>query len=102
MHSAVTSITEKLDLTAPPAVPRKPTTIDSAIAHASEWLVGALRGSPLAWKNFDALPPSHQRRYVGWISSAKRDETRMKRVAEAIALLEENKRLGLGPGEVRK
>jgi len=67
-----------------------------------EWLVGALRASPLAWKNFNALPPSHQRRYVGWVSSAKRDETRDKRVAEAIALLMENKRLGLGPGEVRK
>ena len=67
-----------------------------------EWLVDALRTSPLAWKSFNALPPSHQRRYVGWISSAKRDETRNKRVAEAIALLEENKRLGLGPGEVRK
>lgn len=66
------------------------------------WLAGALRASPLAWKNSDALPPSHQRRYVGWISSAKRDETREKRVAEAIALLEENKRIGLGPGEVRK
>ncbi|MHB8800902.1 MAG: YdeI/OmpD-associated family protein [Thermoanaerobaculia bacterium] len=67
-----------------------------------EWLVGALRTSPLAWKNFNALPPSHQRRYVGWISSAKRDETRRGRVAEAIALLMENKRIGLGPGEVRK
>ena len=67
-----------------------------------EWLVVALRSRPAAWKSFNALPPSHQRRYVGWISSAKRDETRKKRVAEALALLEENKRLGLGPGEVRK
>jgi len=69
-----------------------------------EWLVRALRASPLAlaWKSFKALPPSHQRRYAGWISSAKRDETRRRRVTEAISLLRENKRLGLGPGEIRK
>ncbi len=67
-----------------------------------EWLASALRASPVAWKNFLALPPSHQRRYVGWISSARRDETRNRRIAEAISLLVEHKRLGLGPGEVRK
>lgn len=67
-----------------------------------DWLVSALRVNRLAWANFKALPPSHQRRYVGWISSAKRDETRKKRIAEALFLLVENKRIGLGPGEVRK
>lgn len=67
-----------------------------------EWLVTALRTNPTAWRNFMALPPSHQRRYVGWIASARRDETRKKRISEAVSLLLENKRLGLGPGEVRK
>lgn len=67
-----------------------------------EWLTSALQTDPIAWDHFMALPPSHQRRYVGWLSSAKRDETRKKRITEAISLLIENKRLGLGPGEVRK
>ena len=67
-----------------------------------DWLVSAIQTHPLAWQNFMALPPSHQRRYVGWISSAKRDETRSRRLVEAISLLMENKRLGIGPGEVRK
>jgi uncharacterized protein YdeI (YjbR/CyaY-like superfamily) len=66
------------------------------------WLVTAFQSNALAWANFTALPPSHQRRYVGWISSAKREETRNKRITEAISLLLENKRIGLGPGEVRK
>ena len=66
------------------------------------WLKTGLRTSPLAWENFEKLPPSHQRRYIVWISDAKRDETRQKRIREAIALLEGNKRLGIGPGEVRK
>ena len=64
--------------------------------------ITALQADPIAWNNFQQLPPSHQRRYVGWISDAKLETTRHKRMAEALGLLRENKRLGLGPGEVRK
>ncbi|MBI1751241.1 MAG: YdeI/OmpD-associated family protein [Acidobacteria bacterium] len=66
------------------------------------WFITAVQTDPMALSHFQQLPPSHQRRYVGWISSAKREDTRDKRLAEAIGLLRENKRLGLGPGEVRK
>lgn len=66
------------------------------------WFMAAIQVDPIASMNFQSLPPSHQRRYVGWVSAAKRDDTRQRRIAEAIALLRENKRLGLGPGEVRK
>jgi uncharacterized protein YdeI (YjbR/CyaY-like superfamily) len=67
-----------------------------------DWMKTGLQTSPLAWENFCKLPPSHQRRYVGWITSAKREETQQKRIQEAITLLEQNKRLGIGPDEVRK
>ena len=67
-----------------------------------DWLVTGLQTSPLAWENFAKLPPSHQRRYVLWLSDAKKEETRQKRIQEAIALLEQKKRLGIGPGEVSK
>ena len=70
--------------------------------HPPDWLLRAFKASPLAWKNFSGLPLSHQKRYVGWISSAKKEETRQKRIQEAVELLEQNKRIGLGPGEVRK
>jgi uncharacterized protein YdeI (YjbR/CyaY-like superfamily) len=66
------------------------------------WFITAVQADRVALSNFQNLPPSHQRRYVGWVSSAKREDTREKRIAEAISLLKENKRLGLGPGEVRK
>jgi uncharacterized protein YdeI (YjbR/CyaY-like superfamily) len=66
------------------------------------WLKTPLKASTRAWENFEKLPPSHQRRYVSWISNAKREETRQIRIQEAIALLEGNKRLGISPGEVRK
>ena len=55
----------------------------------------ALRKNRKAHENFNRLAISYRKIYVGWISSAKRAETRMKRLAEAIGLLEQNKKLGL-------
>lgn len=48
-----------------------------------------------AGKSFEALAPSHRRRYISWIAMAKRDETRQKRLREAIAMLRRGKTLGL-------
>ena len=81
-------------LDTPPAAKKEPVFPD--------WIVTGLQASPLAWENFSSLPPSHQRRYVLWLSDAKKDETRQKRIQEAIALLEQKKRWGIGPGEVSK
>ena len=55
----------------------------------------ALRKQPAAWRSFEALPPSHRRRYIGWIESAKREETKQRRLKEAIRLLAAGKPLGL-------
>ena len=55
----------------------------------------ALMASPQAWENFCNLAPSYRRQYIGWISAAKREETRQKRLQEAIALLERNEKLGM-------
>lgn len=46
-----------------------------------------------AWENLVNLAPSYQKRYIGWIQSAKREETRMKRAKEALVLLEKGKKL---------
>jgi uncharacterized protein YdeI (YjbR/CyaY-like superfamily) len=55
----------------------------------------ALKKTPKAWENFRALAPSYRRDYVGWITHAKRDETRERRLREAARLLSENKKLGM-------
>jgi uncharacterized protein YdeI (YjbR/CyaY-like superfamily) len=55
----------------------------------------ALKKHPAALQHFEALSPSHQRRYLGWIESAKRDETKARRLQEAIRLLSAGKPLGL-------
>jgi uncharacterized protein YdeI (YjbR/CyaY-like superfamily) len=48
-----------------------------------------------AWRNFQALPPSHRRMYSLWINDAKKPETRQRRITEALSLLRQNKRLTL-------
>jgi uncharacterized protein YdeI (YjbR/CyaY-like superfamily) len=55
----------------------------------------ALRNHPTAMCHFEALGPSQRRRYFAWIESAKRDETKLRRLEEAIRLLASGKVLGL-------
>ena len=42
---------------------------------------------------WDALPPSARKLYVEWVEGAKREETRAGRVAKAVGLLRDGKRL---------
>ena len=60
-----------------------------------DWLKAGLLVSPQAWENFNRLPPSHKREYIAWISDAKKEETRQRRIREAIRMLEKNERLGI-------
>lgn len=60
-----------------------------------DWLKVALMADPTAWENFQKLPPSHQRNYIGWISDAKREETRQKRIRYALERLQKPQPLGL-------
>jgi uncharacterized protein YdeI (YjbR/CyaY-like superfamily) len=52
----------------------------------------ALAKSPKARAVLDGFPPSAQRDYLEWISEAKQDATRAKRIATAVEWLEEGKR----------
>jgi uncharacterized protein YdeI (YjbR/CyaY-like superfamily) len=49
-----------------------------------------------AWKNYCNLAPSSKEQYAYWLTSAKKPETKEKRLKKAIALLKRNKKLGLG------
>jgi uncharacterized protein YdeI (YjbR/CyaY-like superfamily) len=46
------------------------------------------KGAAVTWKKFS---PSHRREYVEWLTEAKRDETRQKRLATALEWLVEGK-----------
>ena len=54
-------------------------------------LTAALKRNKKAQAAFDAFSPSHRREYVEWITDAKREETRARRVATAVEWLAEGK-----------
>jgi uncharacterized protein YdeI (YjbR/CyaY-like superfamily) len=54
-----------------------------------------LKTHPRAWQFFEQLAPSYRRAYIGWIESAKKDETKERRLREALSLLAAGKKLGL-------
>jgi uncharacterized protein YdeI (YjbR/CyaY-like superfamily) len=58
-------------------------------------LLAALLENRTALAYFERLAPSYRRQYVGWIASAKREETRRKRLREAIELLTQERKLGM-------
>ena len=47
-----------------------------------------------ARKKFDEIAPSRKKQFLWWIESAKREDTKERRVKEIIRLLIENKRYG--------
>jgi uncharacterized protein YdeI (YjbR/CyaY-like superfamily) len=59
------------------------------------YITAALKKRPAALRFFETLEPEQRRRYVAWIESAKREETKTRRLGEAIRLLAAGKELGL-------
>jgi uncharacterized protein YdeI (YjbR/CyaY-like superfamily) len=55
----------------------------------------ALARNKKAKESFDKLAPTYRKHYMGWISIAKRPETKKRRIKESIALLEKGQKLGL-------
>lgn len=84
-----------------PAGMRRPPTARSgnaprpSAAAILPYIERALRASPVAWKYFEQLAPSYRRAYIGWIDSAKRPETKEKRLLEALSRLAAGQKLGL-------
>ncbi len=54
-------------------------------------LTAALKKNKKARTAFEGFPPSHRREYIEWITEAKTDATRDKRIATTIEWLEEGK-----------
>jgi len=64
-------------------------------ATLPRYIQAAFKKHPAARRYFEGLAPSHRRRYIGWIETAKHEETRARRLKEAIRLLIAGKPLGL-------
>lgn len=54
-----------------------------------------LKRSKKARTFFESLAPSYRRQYVDWVASAKREDTRKRRINAAIDLLGHGKKLGM-------
>ena len=86
-----------------PGIGRPPTRRGSAPrpprielpAKLPAYIRAALKKHPTALRHFEALPPEQRRRYYAWIESAQREETKRRRLAEAIRLLARGEALGL-------
>ena len=61
-------------------------------AEVPDDLRAALDGNAKAAATFEAFPPSCRREYVDWVTEAKREETRARRVAQAVEWMAEGKR----------
>jgi uncharacterized protein YdeI (YjbR/CyaY-like superfamily) len=59
------------------------------------YIEAGLRNHQTAWRHFQTLAPSQRRRYLAWIETAKREDTKLRRLREAIRLLAGGKLLGL-------
>jgi uncharacterized protein YdeI (YjbR/CyaY-like superfamily) len=69
---------------AKPKAARKPLPVPADLA-------AALKKNRRAAATFEGFSPSHRREYVEWITEAKREDTRKKRLAQTLAWLAEGK-----------
>jgi len=73
------------------AAPRRKTRPKKPVAMHPD-LKKALGKSRKAQATFDAFPPSQKREYVEWVADAKGDDTRARRVAQAVEWMAQGKR----------
>ncbi len=57
-----------------------------------EDLARALKGKPAARRTFDRLPPSTRKQYIWLVDSAKREETRRRRIVLTLRMLAQGRR----------
>jgi uncharacterized protein YdeI (YjbR/CyaY-like superfamily) len=68
----------------PPAKPKKAIGMPEAFRRAID-------KNAKARQTYDAFSPSNQREYLEWITDAKQDETRARRIAQAVEWMAEGK-----------
>lgn len=64
-------------------------------AKVPPYIARALKAEPRALATFGRLTPEQRRKYLGWVDAAKREETKTRRLTEAVRLLKRGEKLGL-------
>ncbi len=62
-------------------------SVDDKKYLLSNELMECLADEPIALANFQKLAPSHQKYYSKWIESAKTEQTKAKRIAQAVTAM---------------
>jgi uncharacterized protein YdeI (YjbR/CyaY-like superfamily) len=65
------------------------------IPELPAYFAKTIKANRAAWTFFGTLPPRERRNFVVWVHTAKRLETRERRLRESVALLAAGRRLGL-------
>lgn len=90
---------EAAGLLAPPGLAAAPTANTYApkpsIPELPRYIAKAFKANAKAWTFFQSLSSRNRRDFVVWIHTAKRPETRDRRIRESIELLSAGKKLGL-------
>jgi uncharacterized protein YdeI (YjbR/CyaY-like superfamily) len=71
-------------------IPRPKPKVKKAVV-VPDYFLAALKQNKKALTAFEDFSPSHKREYVQWITEAKREETRAKRIQAAIKLMAQGK-----------
>lgn len=71
--------------------PVRQKTAPKAPIEVPDYFAAALKKHARARAAFDAFSPSHRREYLEWITDAKQEATRQKRIATALEWLAEGK-----------
>jgi len=74
------------------AAPRKPKHEPKPPPELHPDFAAALANAPAAKATLDGFPPSARREYLEWVSEAKQESTRAKRIADSVQWLSEGKR----------
>lgn len=60
-----------------------------------EFILRAFAENEPALTHFNRLAPTYRKHYILWITSARKEETILSRLKEAVGLLKDNRKLGL-------
>jgi uncharacterized protein YdeI (YjbR/CyaY-like superfamily) len=72
-------------------VPKKPSTSQNKNLQMPDYFRAALESDPLALENFQRFSLSHKNEYILWIMEAKTEETRNRRLVQALEWIAQGK-----------
>ncbi len=63
----------------------------STVSEAPDYMIKALKKNKKAWSNFEAFSPGQKKEYIEWVTGAKTEPTRNKRLSDMLEWVAEGK-----------